>query len=420
MNYINRIKLTSYIGFTQLWAKKTQTIVAIAGVTFGIAVFIFLLGCVKGVNQYITELSLEQCPDIRLFNETNISEDAVLDRVHIGENNIVHHPKPKNILLNLRDAQKTIEKLNSNPAVKAVSGIVKSQVYYNFGSSKINGEITGINYEDENKLLDLESKFVAGDSKALSHIPNSLVMGKKLAARLNLNIGDKIVVTTDKGFDFIATLSGIIKIGIPDQDKTICYVNTKTVQTILSVPSSYITDINIKLYDRSLAPAMAQSLVEQHSCSSSDWLKDNPLLFEGDELNDIVFKCIAASILLVAGFGIFNILNMMIYEKMKDIAIIKALGFSDNDVRMIFMIQALTIGFIGAILGLLIGLILSWLATFIPFESEYFLSLDHLPMCFNILYYILGLLFGLLTTSLAGYLPSRKASRLDPITILRG
>ncbi len=420
MKQLNNIKLISFVAFTQLRAKKTQTIVATIGVAFGITVFIFLLSCVKGVNDYISERSLEQCADIRLFNEVEISEETVLDKVYAGDRNIVHHPKPKNAPLNLKDGVKAMDELRRNPLIKAVSGSVKSPVFYHFGSSKIGGEVTGVNYEDENKLLDLDTKFREGSAGELSCLPNSIIMGKGLAERVNLKTGDKILVTSDNGQRFVFSLSGIIKTGVPEKDKTICYASMKTVQNMLGVPSSYITDINIKLYDRKFAPDMALELENQYACKSSDWLKDNPFLFEGEELQDFVFECIAASILLVAGFGIFNILNMMIYEKMKDISIIKAMGFNDKDVRMIFMIQALIIGIIGSVVGLLLGYLFSWAMTFVPFESDFFVSMEHLPMCYDVLYYILGLCFGLLTTATAGYLPSRKAARLDPITILRG
>ncbi len=420
MKQLNNIKLILFVAFTQLCAKKTQSIVATIGVAFGITVFIFLLSCVKGVNDYISELSLEQSADIRLFNEVEISKETVLSKVYSEDHNIVHHPKPKNAPLNLKDGMKMLEELRRNPQIKAVSGSVKSPVFYHFGSSKIGGEITGINYEDENKLLDLDAKFREGNPKELSNLPNSIIMGKGLAERLNLKTGDKILVTGDNGQRFIFNLSGIIKTGVPEKDKTICYASMKTVQNMLGVPSSYITDIHIKLYDRKFAPDMALELENRYICKSSDWLKDNPFLFEGEELQDFVFKCIAASILLVAGFGIFNILNMMIYEKMKDISIIKAMGFNNKDVRMIFMIQALTIGIIGSIAGLLFGYLFSWAMTFVPFESDLFVSMEHLPMCYDVLYYILGLCFGLFTTAMAGYLPSQKAARLDPITILRG
>jgi lipoprotein-releasing system permease protein len=111
MKQLNNIKLISFVAFTQLRAKKTQTIVATIEVAFGITVFIFLLSCVKGVNDYISELSLEQCADIRLFNEVEISEETVLDKVYLEDHNIVHHPKPKNAPLNLKDGMKAMDEL---------------------------------------------------------------------------------------------------------------------------------------------------------------------------------------------------------------------------------------------------------------------------------------------------------------------
>lgn len=414
------IRLMFFIAFTQLRDKKTQTIVATAGVTFGIAIFIFLLSCVKGINDYITELSLEQHPHIRLFNEIQVMEQSVLDKLYPDHENVVHHVKPKQSLLYLKNGNIAIQEITENPLVKAVSGSIKAQVFYHAGTTKITGEITGINYIHENNLSGIDEKIRSGNQRELDYIPNSLLMGYALAERLNLVTGDKVLITTSEGIKYTATLSAIIKTGIPEKDKTLCYASLKTVQKILNVPPSYITDISIKLFDRQNASELALAFENNYGYKSSDWLKDNPFLFEGEELNNIIFYCIAISILLVAGFGIFNILNMMIYEKMRDISIIKAVGFTNKDVRSIFMIQALSIGFAGALFGLTTGLFLSWGMTFIPYESDHFVSLEHFPMCFNVNYYIFGLFFGLLTTALAGYLPSRKAAQLDPISILRG
>jgi len=413
-------KLLFFVAFTQLKDKKTQTIVATSGVAFGIAIFIFLLSCVKGINDYITELSLAQYPHVRLFTESQVSEQSVMDKVFPTQENKLFHAKPKVSLQYLKNGNVATREIANNPTVMAVSASIKAQVFFNVGTTKTTGELIGIDYANENKLMDIDDKVLAGNQQELDIRPNSLIMGKALAERLNLNIGDKFIISTAEGQKYTSTLSAIIKTGIPDKDKTLCYASLKTVQNILQVPPSYISDINIKLIDRKEAAAYAMQLTATYGYKSSDWLKDNPFLFEGESLNRIIFYGIAGSILLVAGFGIFNILNMMIYEKMKDISIIKAIGFMDKDVRSIFMIQALSIGFAGSILGLLTGLMLSWGMTFIPYESDLFVSLEHFPMRFNINYYIFGFFFGLLTTALAGYLPSRKAAQLDPISILRG
>jgi lipoprotein-releasing system permease protein len=122
----------------------------------------------------------------------------------------------------------------------------------------------------------------------------------------------------------------------------------------------------------------------------------------------------------VAGFGIYNILNMLIYEKMNDIAILKATGFSGRDVQFIFMSQAMIIGFVGGILGLLIGFGLASLIDIIPFKTEALPTVDTYPINMNPLFFVIGFLFAMLSTFFAGYLPAKKAKKIDPVKIIRG
>jgi lipoprotein-releasing system permease protein len=122
----------------------------------------------------------------------------------------------------------------------------------------------------------------------------------------------------------------------------------------------------------------------------------------------------------VAGFGIYNILNMMIYEKMDSIAILKASGFSGKDVKSVFIGIAVSIGIFGGGLGLLAGFGLSSLIDQIPFETASLPTIKTYPINYNINFYIIGGIFSIITTYFAGYFPARKASKIDPVIIIRG
>lgn len=420
MKMLSDIKLAGSIALTHMHAKLKQTIIATVGVTFGITVFVFMVSFIQGSNDYIKDIAFEQSPHLRLYNEVQPSAETVLDKAMPHSLNMVDHVKPKNILLNLKDGKQIVQELQQDPRVTAISGSISTQVFYRLGSSSVNGSINGIQFADENALFNLQAKLIEGSFQELTTMPNSIVMGISLAKRLNVKTGDRLELTTEKGGNFSVKVVGLFKTGMSEIDQKQSYASLNTVQRFLQVPASYITDIKIKLHDMALAPAMSKELQAKYGFHGADWQQDNAALLEGDALRSMIVYGVAVTILLVAGFGIFNILTMMIYEKMKDIAILKAMGFSDSDIRWIFLIQALIIGFAGALMGLLFGFLAAFGLSKMPYKSDVVITLDHMPVSFSVIYYVTGFVFGILTTTLAGYLPSRKAAHVDPITILRG
>ncbi|MFC4873472.1 ABC transporter permease [Negadavirga shengliensis] len=420
MNRIKEGRLAIEIAFTHMRAKLKQTLVATAGVAFGITVFIFMVSFIKGTNNYVQDVAFEQSAHLRLFNESKIAETTHLDTRFPQDINHVHHLRPKERPANLKDGTKVVAELREDERILAVSGTITTQVFYRLGPISINGIVNGIVFEDENQLFGLENKLIAGSFNELSTQPNSMVIGSTLAKNMNVALGDKITITTENGRNFLVTIIGLIKTGISEIDQKQSYVSLKTAQGFMGVPSTFITDIKIKIHEMEEAPDLLKKFQKRYDYQGSDWKTDNAALLEGDILRNMIVYGVAGTILLVAGFGIFNILTMMIYEKMKDIAILKAMGFSDVDVRWIFLTQAVVIGVIGSILGLAFGFLLSYATSKAPFESDVIVTMDHLPMSFDPVYYISGITFGILTTSLSGFLPSRKAAKLDPISILRG
>ena len=140
----------------------------------------------------------------------------------------------------------------------------------------------------------------------------------------------------------------------------------------------------------------------------------------GSSIRTLISYVVGITLLIVAGFGIYNILKMIIYEKIDSIAILKATGFSGCYVKTVFLMIAFTIGFFGGSIGLLSGYLLSLLIDAIPFHFPSLPSVTTYPVNYNPAYYLIGILFSLVTTYLAGLFPATKASKVDPVVIIRG
>ena len=110
----------------------------------------------------------------------------------------------------------------------------------------------------------------------------------------------------------------------------------------------------------------------------------------------------------------------MIYEKMDSIAILKATGFSGRDVKWIFLIIAMGIGFIGGIAGLVFGYLVSLIIDQVPFTTSALPTVKTYPVNYSPVFYFIGAAFSLITTYFAGWFPARKASKVDPVIIIRG
>lgn len=138
-------------------------------------------------------------------------------------------------------------------------------------------------------------------------------------------------------------------------------------------------------------------------------------------VRNVIMYAVVAAILLVAGFGIFNIVSTITHEKARDIAIMKSLGFSRSDMQRMFVIEGVAIGAAGSFLGWALGFALTYALASIRFELDAGgQEITELPIAWSALHYAIASGFALGSAAVAGYLPARKAARLNPVDIIRG
>jgi lipoprotein-releasing system permease protein len=295
-----------------------------------------------------------------------------------------------------------------------------AQVFFNVGETDVTGVVNGIDVEAEARLFSFGDYVTSGSYMDLKNIPNSIILGKGLADKMLANIGDVVQVTTAKGDRFPLKVVGYFQSGLGEIDKVQSYTSLKTAQKLIGQSNAYVTDIQIKLYDLNMAPSVSKEYAQIFSTDAEDIQTANAQFETGSSLRSLISYAVGITLLIVAGFGIYNILNMLIYEKMDTIAILKATGFSGSDVKKIFITIAISIGILGGCTGLFFGFLLSLLIDNVPFKTAALPTISTYPVNYDLKYYLIGITFSLITTYLAGLFPARKASKIDPVDIIRG
>lgn len=416
-----KYRLVLNIAIHLLRARLKQTIVAAAGVTFGIAMFITLLGFMNGLNDLLDGLMLNRTPHVRLFNEIKPAENQPvnLSDAYKSGTNFIASIKPKDRGKAIYNSKTIIKTLKEDKRVVDVAPKVTTPVFFNSGTIEISGIINGISVAAEEELFKFSDYIIEGDMADLEQ-NNSIIIGSGLAKKMLLDNGDIIKVTTPKGNLASLKIVGISQIGIAEIDDVMSTTSLSTAQKFLGEPTNYITDIQLKLYDITQAPQLAKEFSTKFGIDAIDYQTANSQFETGSNVRSIISYSVGIVLLIVAGFGIYNILNMMIYEKMDSIAILKATGFSGNDVKWIFLSLSIIIGLAGGILGLVFGFVFSSIIDTIPFETASLPTIKTYPINYNPMYYGIGITFALFTTAVAGLLPALKASKIDPVEIIRG
>ncbi len=403
-------------------ARWSQTLVAATGVTFSITMFIALLSFMSGLNNLLDGLMLNRTAHIRIFNEIkpNVRQPVNSSGEFNKCYNFIRSVKASNTRLEIYNSSAIIQALKKDGRVDGIAPKITAPVFFNDGAVEITAVIYGIDVQAESRLFHFGDYVNNCNPLDLMNVPNSIILGEGLAAKLLAEPGDVVQVTTVTQQQFSLKVAGFFQSGVQELDKVQSFTSIGTAQKILGKPGDYITDIQVRLHDINKAPAIAREYAQLFQADAEDIQTANAQFETGSFVRTLISYMVGITLLIVAGFGIYNILNMMIYEKMDSIAILKATGFSGRDVNRIFLVIALGIGFFGGLMGLVFGFLFSLVIDQIPFITAALPTVRTYPVDYNPVFYFIGSSFSIVTTYLAGWAPARKASRIDPVIIIRG
>ncbi len=334
-----------------------------------------------------------------------------------------------------KDYRRVLETIKSTDGVQAATPFVYSQVMLR-SSLGVSGAVmrgidpatagTVITYFNNDELRQL----------ALSHegdapkIPG-IILGKELARNLGVFKGDTVAVISPRGtlspIGHIPAMKqfrviGLFESGMYEYDGSLAYIHLQDAQKVLRMGDA-VTGIEIRVDNIYDAAAIGQKIVRQlkYPYWARDWMQMNRNLFSALRLEKTVMFIILALIILVAAFNIASSLIMMVMEKTKDIAIMKAMGATDRSIRRIFVFKGMAVGVIGTVLGVCAGVTLCTLLAhyqFIELPSDvYYIST--LPVQLNLLDVVMIAASALVICFIATLYPAHKASKLNPVEAIR-
>jgi lipoprotein-releasing system permease protein len=414
-----------FIAFRYLKAKRRHrtislnTFISIGGVTLGVAALIATLAVMTGFKEDLRDKILG----------TN-SHVVITDRTQD----------------HLKDYVMVLERVKKAPHVEAATPFIYSQVLLASEGTVYGVVLRGIDPEREGTVTDIEKNIVQGslaalesgraDAESMEGAPEpetpahpGILIGKELATRLVTFVGDTINVLSPAGkpgpMGIIPkirkfTVVGIFDSGMYEYDSTLAYISLKAAQDFLGLGDE-VTGVEVKVDDIFVAGKVAEAIERDlgYPYWARDWMALNRNLFSALKLEKIMMFIILVLIILVASFNIVGTLTMIVVEKSREIAILKAMGARRFAVMRIFMMDGLIIGLVGTAVGIPLGYgVCELLQNFYTLPGDiYYIS--HLPVKIRLLDVVLVSISAVTISFLATLYPSYQAAQLNPAEALR-
>jgi lipoprotein-releasing system permease protein len=412
------MRLLIDIALTHLRNRRRQTLVSLLGVSLGVGFFIAIAAMMQGFQNYFVDKIIDVSPHVEIKDEYRVPPPQPVERLYPRGAVRLTGVKPKDEPRGIKNGKAKVAALSRIAGV-TVSPVLTGEIILRYGSKDVSASIIGIEPERERLVSKLERDLTVGALDDLRGTANGVILGTGLADKVGARHGDTLTVLSPAGVILKMKVVGLFETGIVSMDNFQAYALLKKVQVLQDRPN-VINRIRLRLAGVTGAEVLARRIERRFGYRSESWQEANQNVLGIFVIQNGIMYSTTGAILLVAAFGIFNIISTVVLEKTRDIAILKSFGLDARDIGGIFVCEGFLVGVVGTLLGWALGYGLTQGLEAIEFEIEGFVKTQGFILYYAPSHYLLSGAMALAAATFAAYLPARKAARVDPVEIIRG
>ena len=404
-----------YIAMRFLGHRKRAFILSCGGVVFGVGIFICTQAQTTGFAQNFVESNLGSNGALALFSRFKPPAGGML--VAAKDSNV--NAANRRYLEGIVDPGGIMRVSRQFANVAACTPVLRGLLSARAGFETATVSLFGIDPATHVTTTNLRTQIFDGSFDDFRNNPASVIIGYRLSEALAVKSGDTLQLLSPGGEYQRFTVAAVARSGIGSVDASRIYCHRRIAQKLLLKPYG-ASMIIYKLRDPEGAPALAKRFETLFQHQAESWQ-------EREEGNLQLFMTLRMStaitvslIILLAGFGIFNVLTMTVLSKLKEIAILRSMGYRRSDISAIFLWQGAMIAVAGSVIGCGLGALLTWGVSHIPIKVRGLLYANYFLVSWDWRHYFWATLLAVIAVFIASYVPARRAGLLSPVVTLRG
>lgn len=410
------------LAFRYLLSRPRQTILMLLGFFFGTAAFVLLSGVMLGFRHYLVYQLVNNDAHVHIQAREEFLTEKSLNQAFFGPlaDWVAWDvpPSGRKDSARVESPEVWYERLENDPRVEAFTPRLTASVIVSKGKIAVPVSLIGCDPMRQMRVATIGDYVVEGRFADIASGGNRIVIGDQLRKRLGVTLSQNVMVSAAEGRSAPFKVAAIFRTGNHIFDAQ-AYGSLADVQAVNRTPNE-VNEIAVRLKDYTTAAALAGTWSGLGPEKVESWDQKNSNIFSIFRIQDAVRYLSIGSIMIVAGFGMYNVLNITVVQKRKDIAILRSMGYGMGDIVRIFFTQGMVLGVVGTILGLSFGYAFSfYLETIRIGTGPVGLGVDHLLVSREPGIYLKSAALALGSASVASILPASAAGKLAPIQIIR-